>query len=148
MPNDVLRSRRFTLPFAAHRVLRHCHVACWLGGQEGGSPARPPLPYQSGEAVRGEGPGRLGDAGEAWRHGLEEGDRGGEMVTVGVTAHHLAGALEAVAGIVTGIVSGAPSPGNFTRGQGVRRVGAAGNDDEGHPKEGEKSDDEAHGRDT
>ena len=36
-------------------------------------------------------------------------------MTVGVTAHHLAGALEAVAGIVTGIVSGAPSPGNFTR---------------------------------
>ena len=71
-----------------------------------------------------------------------------EKWTVGVTAHHLAGALEAVAGIVTGIVSGAPSPGNFTRGQGVRRVGAAGNDDEGHPKEGEKSDDEAHGRDT
>src|SRR5436309_5753659 len=30
-----------------HRVLRHCHVACWLGGQEGGSAARPPLPYQS-----------------------------------------------------------------------------------------------------
>ena len=71
-----------------------------------------------------------------------------EKWTVGVTAHHLAGALEAVAGIVTGIVSGAPSPGNFTRGQGVRRVGAAGNDDEGHPKEGEKSDDEAHDRDT
>ena len=38
-----------------------------------------------------------------------------ERWTVGVTAHHLAGALEAVAGIVTGIVSGAPSPGNFTR---------------------------------
>lgn len=38
-----------------------------------------------------------------------------EKWTVGVTAHHLAGALEAVAGIVTGIVSGAPSPGNFTR---------------------------------
>ena len=37
-----------------------------------------------------------------------------EKWTVGVTAHHLAGALEAVAGIVTGIVSGAPSPGNFT----------------------------------
>src|SRR2546426_735883 len=32
---DVLRGRRFTLPFAAHRVLRHCHVACWRGGQEG-----------------------------------------------------------------------------------------------------------------
>src|SRR3989442_5910496 len=41
---DVLRSRRFTLPFAAHRVLRHGHVACWLGGQEGGSPARPSSP--------------------------------------------------------------------------------------------------------
>ena len=147
MPNDVLRSRRFTLPFAAHRVLRHCHVACWLGGQEGGSPARPPLPYQSGEAVRGEDPGRLGDAGELgdtdWKKVTAA-----EKWTVGVTAHHLAGALEAVAGIVTGIVSGAPSPGNFTRGQGVRRVGAAGNDDEGHPKEGEKSDDEAHDRDT
>ncbi len=38
-----------------------------------------------------------------------------EKWTVGVTAHHLAGAPEAVAGIVTGIVSGAPSPGNFTR---------------------------------
>ena len=38
-----------------------------------------------------------------------------EHWTVGVTAHHLAGALEAVAGIVTGIVSGAPSRGNFTR---------------------------------
>ena len=35
--------------------------------------------------------------------------------TVGVTAHHLAGALDAVAGIVTGIVSGAPPRGNFTR---------------------------------
>jgi hypothetical protein len=32
-----------------------------------------------------------------------------------VTAHHLAGGLEAVAGIVTGIVSGGPSRGNFTR---------------------------------
>src|SRR5439155_25106785 len=30
-------------------------------------------------AVRGEGPGRRGDAGEARRRGLEEGDRGGEM---------------------------------------------------------------------
>ncbi len=67
-----------------------------------------------------------------------------EKWTVGVTAHHLAGALEAVAGIV----SGAPSPGQLHAGQGVRRVGAAGNDDEGHPKEGEKSDDEAHDRDT
>jgi Mycothiol maleylpyruvate isomerase N-terminal domain len=38
-----------------------------------------------------------------------------EKWTVGVTAHHLAGALDAVAGIVTGIVSGAPSRGNFTR---------------------------------
>jgi uncharacterized protein (TIGR03083 family) len=38
-----------------------------------------------------------------------------EKWTVGVTAHHLAGALEAVAGIVTQIVSGAPSRGNFTR---------------------------------
>src|SRR3989442_487678 len=47
------------------------------------------------EAVRGEGPGRLGDAGEAWRHGLEEGDCGGEM-DGGRDAHHLAGALEAV----------------------------------------------------
>jgi Mycothiol maleylpyruvate isomerase N-terminal domain len=33
--------------------------------------------------------------------------------TVGVTAHHLAGALEPVAGIVAAIVSG-QSPGNFT----------------------------------
>jgi hypothetical protein len=38
-----------------------------------------------------------------------------EKWTVGVTAHHLAGALEVVAGIVTGIVSGGPSRGNFTR---------------------------------
>jgi len=40
---------------------------------------------------------------------------GAEKWTVGVTAHHLAGGLEAVAGIVTGIVSGAPARGNFTR---------------------------------
>ena len=38
-----------------------------------------------------------------------------ERWPVGVTAHHLAGGLEAVAGIVTGIVSGGPSRGNFTR---------------------------------
>ena len=38
-----------------------------------------------------------------------------ERWTVGVTAHHLAGGLEAVAGIVTGIVAGGPSHGNFTR---------------------------------
>ena len=38
-----------------------------------------------------------------------------EKWTVGVTAHHLAGGLEAVAGIVTGIVSGGPSRGDFTR---------------------------------
>ena len=38
-----------------------------------------------------------------------------EKWTVGVTAHHLAGGLEAVSGIVTGIVSGAASRGNFTR---------------------------------
>jgi Mycothiol maleylpyruvate isomerase N-terminal domain len=38
-----------------------------------------------------------------------------EKWTVGVTAHHLAGSLEAVAGIVTGIVSGEPPRGNFTR---------------------------------
>lgn len=38
-----------------------------------------------------------------------------EKWTVGVTAHHLARAFEAVAGIVTGIVSG-KSPGNFTTG--------------------------------
>jgi hypothetical protein len=38
-----------------------------------------------------------------------------EKWTVGVTAHHLAGGLEVVAGIVTGIVSGAPPRGNFTR---------------------------------
>jgi hypothetical protein len=37
-----------------------------------------------------------------------------EKWTVGVTAHHLAGAFEAVAGIVTAIVSG-QSRGNFTR---------------------------------
>jgi Mycothiol maleylpyruvate isomerase N-terminal domain len=38
-----------------------------------------------------------------------------EKWTVGVTAHHLAGALDAVAGIVTGMVSGSPPRGNFTR---------------------------------
>jgi hypothetical protein len=38
-----------------------------------------------------------------------------ETWTVGVTAHHLAGGLEAVAGLVTGIVSGGPSRGTFTR---------------------------------
>ena len=38
-----------------------------------------------------------------------------EKWTVGVTAHHLAGALERVGGIVTAIVSG-QSLGNFTRG--------------------------------
>ena len=38
-----------------------------------------------------------------------------EKWTVGVTAHHLAGGLEAVSGIVTGIVAG-KSPDNFTMG--------------------------------
>jgi hypothetical protein len=38
-----------------------------------------------------------------------------ERWTVGVTAHHLARGLEAVTGIVTGLVSGGPSRGNFTR---------------------------------
>jgi uncharacterized protein (TIGR03083 family) len=38
-----------------------------------------------------------------------------EKWTVGATAHHLAGGLEAVSGLVTGIVSGAPSRGDFTR---------------------------------
>lgn len=38
-----------------------------------------------------------------------------EKWTVGVTAHHLAGGLEAVSGIVTGIVAG-HAPGNFTMG--------------------------------
>jgi uncharacterized protein (TIGR03083 family) len=38
-----------------------------------------------------------------------------EKWTVGATAHHLAGGLEAVAGIVTGIVTGAPPRGGFTR---------------------------------
>ena len=38
-----------------------------------------------------------------------------ERWTVGVTAHHLAGGLEAVAGIVTGLVSASPSRGTFTR---------------------------------
>ena len=42
-----------------------------------------------------------------------------EKWTVGVTAHHLARAFEAVAGIVTGIVSG-QSPGNFTTGHARR----------------------------
>ena len=38
-----------------------------------------------------------------------------EQWTVGVTAHHLAGGLEAVAGIVSGLVAGAPPRGSFTR---------------------------------
>ena len=38
-----------------------------------------------------------------------------EKWTVGATAHHLAGGLEAVAGIVSGIVTGAPPRGGFTR---------------------------------
>lgn len=38
-----------------------------------------------------------------------------EKWTVGATAHHLAGGLEAVSGIITGIVTGRP-PGNFTTG--------------------------------
>ena len=38
-----------------------------------------------------------------------------EKWTVGVTAHHLAGGLGAVTGIVTGLVAGAPPRGNFTR---------------------------------
>ena len=38
-----------------------------------------------------------------------------EKWTVGVTAHHLAGGLGAVAGIVSGISSGGPSRGGFTR---------------------------------
>ena len=51
---------------------------------------------------------KLSDA--DWRKVTE-----GEKWTVGVTAHHLARAFEAVAGIVTGIVAG-QSPGNFTTG--------------------------------
>ena len=38
-----------------------------------------------------------------------------EKWTVGVTAHHLAGALEALAGLVNGIVAGDPSRTDFTR---------------------------------
>jgi hypothetical protein len=38
-----------------------------------------------------------------------------EKWTVGATAHHLALGLEAVAGIVTGLVAGAPPRANFTR---------------------------------
>jgi hypothetical protein len=38
-----------------------------------------------------------------------------EKWPVGVTAHHLAGGLEAVAGIISGIVAG-HAPGNFTMG--------------------------------
>ena len=38
-----------------------------------------------------------------------------EKWPVGVTAHHLAVGLEAVAGIVNGIMSGAPPRGTFTR---------------------------------
>ena len=38
-----------------------------------------------------------------------------ERWTVGVTAHHLAGAFEPVSGIITGIVSGT-LPGGFSRG--------------------------------
>ena len=52
--------------------------------------------------------GTLGD--EEWKKVTAA-----EKWTVGVTAHHLAGGLEAVAGIVSGIVFGAPPRGNFTR---------------------------------
>ena len=52
--------------------------------------------------------GKLGDA--DWKKVTAA-----ERWTVGVTAHHLAGGLEAVAGIVTGIVSESPSRGKFTR---------------------------------
>ena len=38
-----------------------------------------------------------------------------ERWTVGATAHHLAGGLGAVAGIVSGLVAGAPARGEFTR---------------------------------
>jgi len=38
----------------------------------------------------------------------------GEKWTVGATAHHLATAFEAVAGIVTGIAAGRDRPGSFT----------------------------------
>ena len=38
-----------------------------------------------------------------------------EKWTVAATAHHLAGGLEAVSGIVTGLVAGAPPRGEFTR---------------------------------
>src|SRR5256712_11461645 len=41
-----------------------------IDGSEGGG---------TGQAVRGKGAGGPGDAGEAWRRGLEEGDRGGEV---------------------------------------------------------------------
>jgi DinB superfamily len=51
---------------------------------------------------------KLGD--EDWRKVTAA-----EKWPVGVTAHHLAVGLEAVAGIVTGIVSGAPPRGIFTR---------------------------------
>jgi len=47
----------------------------------------------------------VADAGEAWRRGLEEGDRGGAM-DGGRDAPPSGRGLEAVAGIVTGIVSG------------------------------------------
>ena len=51
--------------------------------------------------------GKLSDA--DWRKVTEA-----EKWTVGVTAHHLAGAFEPVAGIVSAVVSG-QSVGNFTR---------------------------------
>src|SRR5439155_4875667 len=54
--------RRGLLPAGREREDIH-------GSEDGGT----------GPAVRGEGPGCRGDAGEAWRRGLEEGDRGGEM---------------------------------------------------------------------
>jgi hypothetical protein len=38
-----------------------------------------------------------------------------EKWTIAATAHHLAGGLEAVSGIVTGLVAGAPPRGEFTR---------------------------------
>jgi len=52
--------------------------------------------------------GKLGDA--DWKKVTAA-----EKWMVGVTAHHLAGGLEAVAGIVTNIVTGGPPRGNFTR---------------------------------
>src|SRR5436309_15720687 len=70
------------------------------------------------EALAAQIEGKARDA-VTTRQQLGDGDgkkvTAAEQCTVGATAHHLAGGLEAVAGIVSGIVTGAPRRGGFTR---------------------------------